>query len=74
MCSYSVVAGLVFVVDPVEGLHGAVLNAVLGNPLIGVAATLGEDPRHHRHLLQVDLEPLVLVVKLGEPRAPATDA
>lgn len=43
VCSYSVVSSLVLVVDPVEGFHGAILNAVLGDPFIGVAATLGED-------------------------------
>lgn len=71
VCPHSVVPSLVFVVDPVEGFHGAILNAVLGNPFIGVTATLGEDSRHDPYLLQVNLEPLVLVVELGEPRAPA---
>ena len=68
--THPVVPSLVFVIDPVERLHAAVLDAVFGDPLVGVAATLREDPRHHAHLLQVDLQPLVLVVKLGEPRAP----
>lgn len=67
---HPVVPSLVFVIDPVEALHGAVLDAVFGNPLVGIAPALGEDARHHPHLLQVNLEPLVLVVKLGEPRAP----
>lgn len=71
VCPHSVVPSLVFVVDPVEGFHGAILNAVLGNPFIGVTAALGEDSWHDPYLLQVNLEPLVLVVKLGEPRAPA---
>lgn len=46
-----VVACLVFVIDPVEGFHGAVLDAVFSNPLISIAATLCEDARHHSHLL-----------------------
>lgn len=43
VCAYSVVSSLVFIVDPVEGFHRAIQNAVLGNPFIGVTATLGED-------------------------------
>lgn len=67
--AHPVVPRLVLVVDPVEGLHRAILDAVLGDPLVRVAAALGQDARHHLHLLQVDLDPLVLVVELGEPRA-----
>lgn len=72
VCSHSVVSSLVLIVDPVEGFHWAILNAVLGNPLISVAATLGEDSRNDPYFLQVDLEPLVLVVELGQPGAPGT--
>lgn len=43
VCSHSVVSSLVLVVDPVEGFHGAILDAVLGYPFISVTATLGED-------------------------------
>lgn len=43
VCSYSVVSSLVFIVDPVEGFHRAIQNAVFGNPFISVTATLGED-------------------------------
>lgn len=71
-CSYSVVSSLVLIVDPVEGFHRAILNAVLGRPFISVTATLGEDSWHDPYFLQVNLEPLVLVVKLGEPGAPKT--
>lgn len=66
---YPVVSRLVLVIDPVEGFHRAILDAVFGDPLVRVAAALSQDARHHLHLLQVDLEPLVLVVELGEPRA-----
>lgn len=72
VCSHSVVSSLVLIVDPVEGFHWAILNAVLGHPLICVAATLGEDSRNDPYFLQVDLEPLVLVVELGKPGAPRT--
>lgn len=66
---YPVVSRLVLVIDPVEGFHRAILHAVLGDPLVRVAAALSQDARHHLHLLQVDLDPLVQVVELGEPRA-----
>ena len=66
-----VVAGLVLVVDPVELLVGAVLDAVLGDPLVGVTAALGQQARHHQHLPQVHLQPLAVVLELGEPRTPA---
>lgn len=65
-----VVSCLVFIVDPVESFHDAVLDAVFSNPLISIAASLSEDARHHAHLLQVDLEPLVLVIELGQPCTP----
>lgn len=65
--TYPVVACLVFVIDPVERFHRAVLDAVFSNPFISIAATLCEDARHHTHRRQVDLDPLELVVKLGEP-------
>lgn len=68
--TYSVVSRLVFVVDPVERFVRAVLDAVLGDPLVRVAATLRQDARHHAHFLQVDLQPLVQVVVLGQPRTP----
>lgn len=41
---HPVVASLVLVVDPVEILVRAILNAVLGHPLIGVTAALGQNP------------------------------
>lgn len=66
-----VVSSLVFVVDPVEFFVRAVLEAVLGDPLIGIAPTLGQDPRHDPHVHQVDLQPLGVVLKLGEPGTPA---
>ena len=66
-----VVAGLVLVVDPVELLVGAVLDAVLGDPLVGVTAALRQQARHHHHLPQVHLQPLAVVLELGEPRTPA---
>lgn len=66
-----VVSSLVFVVDPVEVFVRAVLEAVLGDPLVGIAATLGQDPRHDPHVPQVDLQPLGVVLKLGEPGTPA---
>lgn len=68
--THPVVSCLVFVVDPVECLHGPVLDAVFGDPLVCVAAALAEDPWHHPDLLQVDLDPLVLVVELGQPGTP----
>lgn len=64
----SVVPGLVFVVDPVEFVFGAVLDAVFGDPLVGVTPALGQDPRDHLDLPQVDLQPLVIVLVLGQPR------
>lgn len=67
--AHPVVSRLVLVIDPVEVFHRAVLDAVFGDPLVRVAAALSQDARHHLHLLQVDLDPLVLVVELGEPRA-----
>lgn len=39
-----VVSSLVFVIDPVELVVRAVLDAVLGDPLISVTAALREDP------------------------------
>ena len=68
--THPVVPCLVLVVDPVEGFHAAVLDAVFGDPLISITAALAQDPRHHLHLLQVDLDPLVQVVKLGQPCTP----
>lgn len=68
--THPVVPGLVLVVNPVEILVGAVLHAVLGHPLVGVATPLREDPRDHLHLLQVDLQPLPVVLVLGEPGTP----
>lgn len=65
-----VVSCLVFVIDPVESFHSAILDAVFSNPLISIAAALGEDARHHTHLHQVNLDPLMWVVKLGEPCTP----
>lgn len=65
-----VVSSLVFVVDPVEFFVRAVLDAVLGDPLVSIAAALSEDPRHHHHLLQVNLQPLAVVLELGEPGTP----
>lgn len=47
---HPVVSSLVFVIDPVELLICAVLDAVLGNPLISITAALSEDPRYHHHL------------------------
>lgn len=70
LCAHPVVSCLVFIIDPVEGFHGAILDAVFGNPLVSVTPTLGQDARHHAHLLQVNLDPLILVVELGEPRTP----
>lgn len=70
LCAHPIVSSLVFVIDPVEGFYSAILDAVFSNPLIGITPALGEDARHHPHLLQVDLDPLILVVKLGEPRTP----
>lgn len=70
VCPYPVVSCLVFVIDPVESLHSAVLDAVFSNPLICITTALGKDARHNSHLLQVDLDPLVLVVELGEPCTP----
>lgn len=69
--SHSVVSSLVFVVDPVEVFIRAVLKAVLSDPLVGIAATLSQDPRHDFDVPQVDLQPLSVVLKLGEPGAPA---
>lgn len=63
-----VVPSLVFVVDPVEFFVGAVLDAVFGDPLVSVTPALGQDPRHHLHVAQVDLQPLVIVLVLGQPR------
>lgn len=68
VCAYPIVPSLVFVIDPVEGVHSAILDAVFSNPLIGIASTLSEDARHHPHLLQVNLDPLIRVVELGKPR------
>lgn len=61
---HPVIACLVFVVNPVEGVICAVLDAVLRDPLVCVTPALSENPRHDRHLFQVDLKPLVLVIKL----------
>lgn len=69
--SHPVVSSLVFVVDPVEFLVGAVLKAVLGDPFISIAAALGQDPRHDLGVPQVNLQPLSVVLKLREPRTPA---
>lgn len=73
-CSLSlsdpVVSSLVFVVDPVEFFIRAVLKAVLSDPLVGIAAALSQDPRHDLHVPQVDLQPLGVVLKLGEPGTP----
>lgn len=69
--SHPIVSSLVFVVDPVEFLIGAVLKAVLGDPLISIAAALGQDPRHDLGVPQVNLQPLSVVLKLREPRTPA---
>lgn len=66
-----VVSSLVFVVDPVEFFIRAVLKAVLSDPLVGIAAALSQDPRHDLHVPQVDLQPLGVVLKLGEPGTPA---
>lgn len=66
-----VVSSLVFVVDPVECFIRAVLKAVLGDPLVGVAAALSQDPGHDLLVPQVDLQPLGVVLKLGEPGTPA---
>lgn len=68
--THPVVACLVFVIDPVKGFNWTILDAVLGDPLIGITAALREDAGHHAHLLQVNLDPLVLVVELGEPCTP----
>lgn len=68
MCAYPIVPSLVFVIDPVEGVHSAILDAVFSNPLVGITSTLSEDAGHHPHLRQVNLDPLILVVELGEPR------
>lgn len=65
-----VVPGLILIVNPVEVFIGAVLHAVLGHPLVSIAAPLREDPRDHLHLLQVYLQPLPVVLVLGEPCAP----
>lgn len=46
-----VVSCLVFVVDPVERFHRAILDAVFSNPLICIAAALHEDAGHHAHFL-----------------------
>lgn len=66
--AHPVVACLVLVVDPVEVFDGAVLDAIFGHPLLCIATALSEDARYHVHLLQVDLDPLGVVLKLGEPR------
>lgn len=71
--SHPVVSSLVFVVDPVEFLIGAVLKAVLGDPLVSITAALGQDPRHDLGVPQVDLQPLSVVLKLREPRTPAEE-
>lgn len=71
MSTHPVVSCLVFVIDPVEVFICAVLNAVLGDPLVSVTATLSEDPRHHHHVSQVNLQPLTGVLELRQPRAPA---
>lgn len=67
---HPVVARGVLVVDPVEALVAAVLDAVLGDPLVRVAAALGQDARHHAHLLQVHLQKLASVLELGQPGTP----
>lgn len=65
-----VVSSLVFVINPVKFFVCAILNAVLGDPLVSVAAALREDPRDHHHLLQVDLQPLTVVLEFGQPCTP----
>lgn len=70
MCVYPVVSCLVFVIDPVKSIHSTILDAVFSNPLISVTAALGEDTRHHPHLPQINLDPLVLVIELGQPCTP----
>lgn len=65
--TYPVVSSLVFVIDPVEFFIRAVLNTVLSDPLLCITAALTEDSRHHHHLLQVYLQPLTGVLKLGQP-------
>lgn len=69
--SHPVVSSLVFVVDPVEFFIRAVLKAVLGDPLVSIAAALSQDPGHNLDFPQVNLQPLSVVLKLGEPRTPA---
>lgn len=69
-----VVSSLVLVIDPVEFVVRAVLNTVLGDPLVSITAALSEDPRHHHHLLQVDLQPLTVVLELREPGTPRGEA
>lgn len=71
-CTYPVVSSLVFVIDPVEAFYSTILDAVFSNPFICITPTLYEDPWHHPHLLQVNLDPLMLVVELGEPSAPTS--
>lgn len=66
-----VVSSLVFVVEPVELFIRAVLKAVLSDPLVGITAALSQDPRHDLHVPQVNLQPLGVVLKLGEPGTPA---
>lgn len=68
--THPVVACLVLIVDPVEALVGAVLNTVLSDPLVSITASLSQDPRHDIHLPQVNLEPLVGVLILGQPCTP----
>ena len=46
------------------------MDTVFGDPLISITAALCEDAGHHALLHQVNLDPLMLVVKLGEPRTP----
>lgn len=69
--SHPVVSSLVFVVDPVEFFIRAVLKAILGDPLLSIAATLSQDTGHNPDIPQVNLQPLSVVLKLGEPRTPA---